>query len=65
MKNDLESITKRMVSLVHELAPVITGQEAEMQILDVITDELLAENPDKVEMKKMLRNMFFVGQIFK
>jgi len=67
MENDGIKIYQRIHTLIHELFPVVTGEDAECQILDAISDELLKEmgeieNYDEV--KKALINMFLVGRMF-
>jgi hypothetical protein len=59
MKSDLETILNRVTILAHQLFP---SENKEMEILDIISDELIKEIKSD-EIKKALINMFLVGQI--
>jgi len=67
MENDVVKIAQKINTLILQLFPVVTGDMAEFQMLDSISDELLKEmgeieNYDEV--KKALVNMFLVGRMF-
>ena len=67
MENNLEKIVLKVHSLIHTLAPTVTGENAEMEIVYSIVGELLSEmgeieQYDNVE--KALVNMFFAGRMF-
>lgn len=60
-------IIRRIKSLAFELAPQVSGENAEFQILDCVTDEILlhigeVKNNNKV--KKALIYMFEAGRRF-
>jgi hypothetical protein len=67
MENNLETIVLKAHSLIHELAPTLTGEEAEMEIVYSIADDLLKEMGEIEQydnVKKALVNMFFAGRMF-
>lgn len=78
MKNELDSIHERAREIVHELMGGIplSLYDAEMEALDVLTTELLtsmgyevtsyngANHPPHKELKKALRNMYFLGKTY-
>lgn len=66
MDNNLPSITQEVTRLTHELFPVVTGKQAEMEILNSITTELTKITMgDPEETKRAMMNMFMVGQELK
>jgi hypothetical protein len=72
MENNLQKIVERATTLVGQLAPTITGEKAEMEIIHAIADELIEEIvfenggvEQYAQMKKALVNMFLAGQILK
>lgn len=67
-KNNLQTIIERVYTIVSQLAPTTTGEEAEIEIMYCIADEIIddigiIEQRDSV--KKALINMFLAGQILK
>ena len=67
MKNDLMQIGKRYVELESEFLVSLysedtSGIDIELNIVDVITDELLDEL-EPSEVKRALTHMFLLGQI--
>ena len=67
MENNLEKIVLKVHSLIHTLSPVVTGEDAEMEIVYSIADELLSEMGEIEQydnVKKALVNMFFAGRMF-
>lgn len=67
MENNLMTITQRVHTLIHQLAPVVTGENAEMEIIHAIAEELLEEMGEIEQydnVKKALVNMFICGQLF-
>lgn len=66
MKNDLLKITERIHGLIHELFP-LTGEDAEMEIIHTVANELLeelGENKQDKDIQKALVNMFIAGRMF-
>jgi hypothetical protein len=78
MKNDLESIHERAQEIVRQMMHGIPTSlyDAEMEALDVLTNELLtsmgyevtsyygANWPPHEELKKALTNMYFLGKTY-
>ncbi len=67
MKNDLRVIVTNIHDYIHQMFPVLTGENAEMEIIHAVSDELLSELGEiehKDELRKMLVNMFFAGRMF-
>lgn len=67
MENNLEKIVLKVHSLTHTLSPILTDEEAEMEIVYSIADELLSEMGEIEQydnVKKALVNMFFAGRMF-
>lgn len=65
MKLAIEIIKSEIAQ--RELAPVVTGENAEMEIVYSIADELLKEMGEIEQydnVKKALVNMFFAGRMF-
>lgn len=65
MKNDILSISQKIISYTSDLFP-LSGEDIELEIIHAIADELLKdmgeiEQYDNV--KKALVNMFIVGQL--
>ncbi len=67
MENNLMKIIERVHTLIHELAPVTTGENAEIEIIYSISDELLSEMgmiEEYDNVRKALVNMFMCGRAF-
>ena len=67
MENNLMEIAQRVHQLIHELSPVSTGENAEMEIMYAVADELLEEMGEIEQydnVKKALVNMFICGRMF-
>jgi len=67
MENNLIKIAQRVHQLIHELSPTLTGENAEMEIMYAVADELLQEMGEIEQydnVKKALVNMFICGRMF-
>lgn len=62
---ELEYIIKRARNLAFDMFPTVTGEDAEMEILHMIADEIMIEASikDNDVLRKSIVNMFVAGGI--
>jgi hypothetical protein len=65
MENNILDISQRTITLAHQLAPTVTGFDAEMEIANTIAEELLPGLNTPEDIKKALVNMLIVGNTLK